>query len=78
MKRHVIFCFRSHLMEKDPQTGQPVTSVEYSDRYFQDGSLRGDVPVVTLRNRWGVNFILVSQVTSDILFSLFFILSSRR
>lgn len=51
-----------HLMEKDPQSGRIVPSTEHSGRYFQDGSLRGDVPVAILRNRWGANFIVVSQV----------------
>lgn len=50
------------LIEKDPKTRLVSVSEEYSDRFYHDGSLRGDVPSTALRSSWNVKYVVVSQV----------------
>lgn len=56
-----LLCF-SRLMEKHPETNMVTVSEEYSDRFYHDGSLRGDVPSTALRSNWNVKYVVVSQV----------------
>ncbi|KAF8819842.1 phospholipase, patatin family protein [Cardiosporidium cionae] len=59
-----------HLKEKlpaksdDPENSSftIVDSHEFEAAYFHDGSLRGDVPVGSLKDIWGTKFTIVSQV----------------
>jgi hypothetical protein len=67
----IVIAFRQ-LYEKDPITRTIAVAKEFSDYYFNDGSLQLDVPSSMIRSTWNVKYIVVSQVTSFFCFFVFY------
>eukprot|EP00917_Polyrhabdina_sp_WS-2016_P017184 GHVP01037160.1.p1 GENE.GHVP01037160.1~~GHVP01037160.1.p1 ORF type:complete len:662 (-),score=88.87 GHVP01037160.1:3088-5073(-) len=54
-----------HLKEKD-KNGNIVDSEKFKSKYFHDGSLAGDVPISTLKEKWGEMHIICSQTNPHV------------